>query len=269
MPHFICVTCGSQHAESVIPPARCEICEDERQYVGWDGQRWTTLAELRATHRLELRAEDRGLTGVGVEPSFAIGQRALHVAAGDGAVLWDCVSLVDDAGVAALETLGRVRAIAISHPHYYTSCVEWSRALGGVPVYLHADDLRWLRRPDRRVVPWEGERLDLGDGLTLVRCGGHFHGGAVLHWKDGAAGRGALLTGDIIQVGQDRRSVSFMWSFPNYVPLGAAAVRRIAAAVAPFRFERIYGAWWGRNVAVDAEAVLARSVDRYLAAIAG
>jgi glyoxylase-like metal-dependent hydrolase (beta-lactamase superfamily II) len=134
---------------------------------------------------------------------------------------------------------------------------------------VHEAERAWVMRPDPAVRFWSGETLALGGGLTLVRCGGHFDGGTVLHWRDGADGRGALLSGDIIQVGQDRKSVSFMWSFPNYVPLGAAAVRRIAAAVAPFRFERIYGAWWGRNVAADGEAVLARSVARYLAAIAG
>ncbi len=37
----ICRTCGVQYA---APRADCPICLDERQYVGWEGQRWTTLA---------------------------------------------------------------------------------------------------------------------------------------------------------------------------------------------------------------------------------
>src|SRR5207248_1904076 len=81
------------------------------------------------------------------------------------------------------------------------------------------------------IVFWDGETKTLGDGLTLVRCGGHFEGGTVLHWQDGAGGKGALLTGDIIQVVADRRHVSFMYSYPNYVPLPAAAVERIVQAV--------------------------------------
>jgi hypothetical protein len=40
----ICRTCGVQYG---APRKDCPICEDERQYVGWDGQQWTTLAELR------------------------------------------------------------------------------------------------------------------------------------------------------------------------------------------------------------------------------
>ena len=43
----------------------------------------------------------------------------------------------------------------------------------------------------------------------------------MLHWPAGANGKGALLTGDIIQVVQDRRYVSFMRSYPNLIPLGA------------------------------------------------
>jgi len=65
----------------------------------------------------------------------------------------------------------------------------------------------------------------------------------------------------------DRRSVSFMYSFPNYIPLNAAAVRHVADVVAPLAFDRIYGAWWGRNIASDAKELFGASVERYLAAI--
>src|SRR6266849_11193792 len=51
--------------------------------------------------------------------------------------------------------------------------------------------------------------------VALVHCGGHFEGGTVLHWPGGANGKGALLTGDLITVVQDRRYVSFMRSYPN------------------------------------------------------
>jgi glyoxylase-like metal-dependent hydrolase (beta-lactamase superfamily II) len=137
------------------------------------------------------------------------------------------------------------------------------------PIHLHADDREWVMRPDPAIRFWEGETHALGDGLTLVRCGGHFEGSAVLYWADGADGRGALLTGDTIQVVQDRRWVSFMRSFPNLVPLDAARVRRIVDAVEPFAFDRIYGAWWDLHVETDARAAVARSASRYLDAIAG
>jgi hypothetical protein len=104
--------------------------------------------ELRARHRLALQDEGDGLLGIGCEPKFAIGQRALLVPAraGDGPgrnVLWDCISLIDDAAVRVVEAQGGLAAIAISHPHYYTSMVEWSQAFGGVPIYLHAEEREW------------------------------------------------------------------------------------------------------------------------------
>jgi len=89
-----------------------------------------------------------------------------------------------------------------------------------------------------------------------------------LHWPGGADGRGALLTGDIVQVVMDRRSVSFMRSYPNLVPLSAAAVTRIVERIEPFAFEQIYGGWWERNVLADAQGAVSRSAERYLRAIA-
>jgi glyoxylase-like metal-dependent hydrolase (beta-lactamase superfamily II) len=272
--HPICVTCGTQFAESERPPERCPICADERQFVGWAGQEWTTLEELCARHRLALQDEGDGLLGIGCEPKFAIGQRALLVpaAAGDGPghnLLWDCISLIDDAAVRVVEAQGGLAAIAISHPHYYGSMVEWSRAFGGVPIYVHADEREWVLRPDPAIVFWEGERLELGTSLTLLRLGGHFAGAQVLHWAGGAEGRGVLLAGDILQVVPDRRFVSFMYSYPNYIPLPAATVRRMVETLEPYAFERVYGAWFGAVVRADAKAAVRRSAERYIRALDG
>jgi hypothetical protein len=268
MPAYICTTCGIQYAHSDAPPPHCLICDEERQYVGLEGQKWITLNELRVGHRNRFMDEEPGLCSFSTDPKFAIGERAFVVQdAGGGTVLWDCVSLLDDHATEAIGDTGGLRAIAISHPHYYTTSVEWSRTFGGVPIYLHAADRQWVTRPDRAIQFWDGETMDLGGGLTLIRCGGHFEGGTVLHWAEGAGGRGALLTGDIIQVVPDRRWVSFMYSYPNYVPLNARAVERIVAAVEPFAFERIYGAFPGLTVREDGKAVVRRSADRYITAI--
>jgi hypothetical protein len=268
MTNFICATCGTQFPASDTPPEHCPICEDERQYIGWQGQQWTTLAELQAARRNEIKEEEPGLTGIGTTPGFAIGQRALLVQAPGGNILWDCISLIDDATIAAVRDLGGIAAIAISHPHYYSSMIEWSRAFDA-PIYIHADERQWVMRPDPAVRFWDGETQSLGDGLTLIRCAGHYAGAQVLHWAAGAEGRGALLTGDILQVVSDRRYVSFMYSYPNLIPLPAASVRRIVAAVEPFPYDRIHGAWWGRIVASDAKVAVARSAERYIAAIEG
>jgi glyoxylase-like metal-dependent hydrolase (beta-lactamase superfamily II) len=269
MPNFICTTCGTQYADSDQPPAACAVCQDERQYVKATGQQWTTLDRLRLTNRNSLKFEEPGLIGVGTEPYFAIGQRALFLRTPKANVLWDCLSLLDGAVVEAVKAMGGLSAVAISHPHYYSSMVEWSRAFGGVPIYLHADDRRWVMRPDPAVAFWDGETTALAEGLTLVRCGGHFDGGAVLHWAGGAGGRGALLAGDIIQVVPDRKHVSFMYSYPNCIPLPAAAVERIVRAVEPFAYDRVYGAFWDMVIDRDGQAVVRRSAERYLKAIRG
>lgn len=246
------------------PPARCPVCEDERQYVGLGGQQWTTLDELRRDHRNLTKPEEPNLTSIVTEPKFAIGERAFVLQTSEGNLLWDCIALIDEATIGAIRNLGGLRAIAISHPHYYTTMVEWSRAFGGIPVHLHEADREWVMRPDDSIAYWDGETKRLFGGLTLIRGGGHFAGGAMLHWPAGVDNRGALLSGDIIQVVPDRRWVSFMYSYPNYIPLSASAVTRLVRAVDPFRFEQIYGAFPAMTVEADGNGAVRRSADRYV-----
>jgi glyoxylase-like metal-dependent hydrolase (beta-lactamase superfamily II) len=234
--------------------------------VNWKGQRWLTRDELAKSHKLVWR-DDHGIPGIGVEPSFAIGQRALLVRETDGCVMWDCLPLLTGEAVEYVRSLGGLKAIAVSHPHYYGAVADWSEAFGGVPVYLHGDDRAFVTRPHPAIVAWTGDSYPLSDDILLVRTGGHFAGGTVLHWRGGAEGRGALLTGDVAMVAMDRRSLSFMYSYPNYIPLNEKAVRRIARAVEPLAFDRIYGAWWGRNIGENAKAAFEASVRRYIAAI--
>lgn len=267
MKNFICKTCGTQYPESDVPPARCLICEDERQYVGMNGQQWTTLEELRGQHRNLIKTEEPNLIGIGAEPAFAIGQRALLVQSPHGNILWDCLAIINDEMIKTVKEMGGVSAIAISHPHYYSTMVEWSRAFDNAPIYLHAGDREWVMRPDSAVQFWEGATFSLQEGVTLVHCGGHFAGSSVLHWAAGAEGRGVLLTGDTINVVMDRRYVSFMYSFPNLVPLPARAVQRIVEAVEPFAYDRLYSAWFDKVVFTDAKAAVRHSAERYINAI--
>jgi hypothetical protein len=264
MERFVCVTCGTQFAETAEPPPECPVCLDPRQYVPPEGQQWTTLGELQGDHKNAIRPEGE-LLGIGTEPKFAIGQRALLVPFGAANLLWDCVTLLDDATAAEVERRGGLGAIAISHPHYYSAMVEWAHRFA-CPIHLHAADAEWVVRPDPAIEHWDGETLDLGDGLTLIRGGGHFPGGTILHR---AAGAGALLTGDIIQVIPDRSHVAFMWSYPNLVPLPEAEVERLAAAVEPYRYEAIYGAWWGTVLEADGPEIVRRSAARYGRALRG
>jgi glyoxylase-like metal-dependent hydrolase (beta-lactamase superfamily II) len=260
---LICTTCGTQYEPSEQPPARCLICDEERQFVPPSGQGWTSLPKLRTTHMATFRHEAE-LIGIGSAPLFGIGQRALLVRTPQGNVLWDCISLIDDAMVEIINSLGGLKAIAISHPHYYTTMTEWSAAFGNVPVYLHAADKPWIMRSAPCLELWRGESKEIFPGLTLIRTGGHFEGGTVMHWADGAGKKGALLSGDLLQVAADRKFVSFMWSYPNFIPLGGKAVEAIAARLEPWSYDVIYGAFWDRVIAADGKRVTAMSVARHV-----
>jgi hypothetical protein len=257
----ICRTCGVQYP---APRQDCPVCLDERQYVGWQGQQWTTLAELaEAGQHSRIQEEGPGVTGIGTDPPFAIGQRALLIRPPGGNVLFDMITYLDDAIVAQVAALGGISAIAISHPHFYGAMTEWAHAFEA-PVYIHARDRQWVARPDPLVVFWEGDTREIGDGLTLINVGLHFDGGQVLHWAAGPDGAGVLLSGDIVQVVSDRRWVSFMRSFPNLIPERPRVIRRGMALLGPYPFERVYGSFWGRVVEADGAAAVRRSAERYL-----
>lgn len=264
MNHYICTTCGVQHAATDGEPIHCPICEDDRQYVNPNGQSWTTLAALRHEHRTVFREVEPRMIGLVTEPKFAIGQRPLLIQTTQGNVLWDCNSLIDDATVTEINRLGGLSAITISHPHFYDSMVEWSYAFGKVPIYLHESNREWVMRQDPAIVYWAEETYRVNEEITLIRCGGHFPGSSVLHWSKGAAGQGVLLTGDTIMVVADTRWVTFMYSYPNDIPLNAPAVQGIVDAVEPFAFDRLYSAWWDKVVATDAKAAVGRSAERYI-----
>jgi metallo-beta-lactamase superfamily protein len=264
MRSYVCTTCAVQQSPSEAPPKHCPICEDERQYVRQGGQAWTTIEELGLMgHRIELRDLEPGLVGVGVTPSLGIGQRALLVRTANGNVLWDCVGFIDDAAVAAIRERGGISGIAFSHPHFYGAMVEWSQAFGGAPIFVPVADREWVQRVDPAIVTWRGTR-ELAPGVTLVQCGGHFEGSAVLHWAAGADGRGALLVGDTITVVPDVRFVSFMRSYPNLIPLPADEIRHIVDRVRPYRFDRIYGGWWDRVTHAGGIGTIEKSAERYL-----
>ncbi len=257
----VCRTCAIQYPPGTAPSV-CMICADERQWVPRQGQRWTTLARLRAEgHRTDVRDLEPTITGIGVTPDLGIGQRACLVSTPAGNLLWDCVGFIDDAGVAAITARGGLAGIAVSHPHFYGAIVEWSRAFDDAPVYLPSADRAWVTRTDTRISWWQDEIEPL-PGLHLVQCGGHFDGSAALVVDAAADGRGAALVGDTATVVRDGH-VSFMRSYPNLIPLPAATVRDVARRLTRHPFARIYGGWWDTEIAGD-HALVARSVRRYV-----
>ena len=264
---YLCATCGVQFEEAQRPPEICPICEDERQYVPRSGQEWMTPAQLRSTHHNRVRSLEPGLTSIQTKPHFAMGHQALVVQSSGGNVLWDCVSLLDEPTVDAIAALGGLTAIAISHPHFYDTMVEWSRTFGDIPVYLHTADRDWVMRPDPCLRFWDGESCALNDDLTLIHCGGHYEGSAVLHWASGADRSGVLLSGDTIAPMLRPDVVTFMYSFPNMIPLSGDKITRIVRSIEPYTFDRLYGIWFDRVVGPEAKSVVRSSADRYRRAI--
>jgi hypothetical protein len=131
------------------------------------------------------------------------------------------------------------------------------------------NDQRWIMRPDPSIQLWSGETLKLLPDLTLIRCGGHFRGGTVLHWAKGAGGRGVLCSSDIATVTTDRKFFSFMRSYPNLIPLSTKQVTEIAAALEPLQFNTVYGHYFDRVIPTGGKQILEMFVKRYVAAISG
>lgn len=261
----ICATCGVEHSDR---PVVCAICADERQWVPADGQRWTTLAELDAAgHHTQVRDLEPGLLGIVVEPKVGIGRQAYLLSSSAGSLLWDPLDYIDDAAVQRVRSHGKVMAIATSHPHMFGLQVEWSHALGDVPVLVCEPQLEWVARHDPVIETWRG-RCELAPGVTLVELGGHFVGSSVVHWAAGAEGRGVLLSSDTIHANPDRATTTFLRSYPNRIPLSPAVVERITTGAEALGFDRLYDNF-GRVIDGDAANAVRRSADRYAAWVGG
>ncbi len=260
MEAYICTTCGVQYNSSDAPPSHCKICEDERQYVNPAGQSWTTLTQINAKHKniFELVAPD--VYAIYTTPSFAIGQRAHLIISPGGNILWDCITAIDETTINIIKALGGIKAIAISHPHYYSTITEWSQAFNNAPVYIHAADEQWLCRRPAALQLWHGEEMELWDRMKIIRCGGHFSGACVLY---NPADKGSLFVGDTIQVAPDLKTVSFMYSYPNMIPLPKKDILHISKAVENYDYKVMYGAF-GRYLLNNAKESMKYSVERYL-----
>lgn len=257
---ILCKACGTSYA---YQPDRCPVCEDERQYVPVTGQAWTELEAVTAAHTNKWQQLEPQLLSIKTVPAFAINQRALLLRTPHGNILWDCIANLDPATRTLIAALGGISAIAISHPHYYTTMQDWAKAFDA-PVYLHASDREWVMRDSPAIRFWQGETLEIFPSVTLLRLGGHFAGGTVLHWQEGD---GVLLAGDILQVTPGKDAVSFMWSYPNMLPLPAHTVASVIHRLEGRKFERLYGAFEGQNIQAFADDIVQRSGQKYIACL--
>jgi hypothetical protein len=262
---WVCETCGVEHSGAV---GVCVICADERQWVPAGGQQWATLEELaQAGRRVRIAELEPDLFGITVEPKVGIGQQTHLVRTSAGNLLWDPVGYLDGEAVNRVRELGDVTAIAASHPHMFGAQVEWGKALGGVSVLVSEADIQWVQRPDPAIKTWSG-RHEIAPGLVLHQVGGHFPGSSIVHWREGAGGKGVLFVSDTIHANPDRATVTFMRSYPNRIPLSPAVVERITRAVTQLPFDRLYDNF-GRTIEADAAAAVSRSAERYCGWVRG
>lgn len=265
---WICRTCANQYPPTPAPPERCVICEDERQFVPETGQDWTSLEQLAAEgSRTSWREVEPGLHELVVTPSLGIGHRGLLVDTPSGGVLWDPPGFLDDEAVAFVRERGGLVGIARSHPHLCGVLAEWSARFPdadgrGAPMWVPRRDAAWVLRPGTAVRAFE-DVLELAPGVTVVRCGGHFAGSAVLHVAAAAEGRGALLVGDTVMVLPGRRRVSFMRSYPMLLPLPERYLDRLLRALDGLAYDRLHGAWTGSDVPSGAREVVRSSAETY------
>ena len=259
----ICNTCGVRYGTSIIPTI-CEICADDRQYLGLTGQVWTSYNELAAKSSIRFSRLLSTIYDLRVAPAFAIAKKAHLVLSSSGNVLWDCLPFIDDQTIAFIRSLGGIIAIAISHPHYYSLMQDWATAFD-CPIYLHASDKEWIKDPGGYIELWSGSSKPLWDNISIVHVGGHFAGSTILHLPDhGRAG--CLLTGDSIYVAPSRRHMAFMYSYPNCIPLPKKDIEFIYERVRPLHFDAMYGAFEWMNIAEGARTIFERSISRNLSA---
>lgn len=270
---YICVNCGVQYSSSLSSPEHCLMCEDERESVRKNGQEWTTLQDMVGQYENKVTLEEPELYSIHTEPEFGIGQRALLVQTLKGNILWDCISLLDQNTIDRINQLGGISAIAISHPHFFGTMVEWSHQFNNAPIYLHKNMQSWITRADECLHFWDGETKDLFDGqIQLIKTGGHFEGSQVLYWPKGASHKGVLLSGDEPHICMDPKEVAFMHSFPKYIPLNEKKIRKIMERLQPINYDRLYcgviysGAGNG-VVTTKAKDIVENCLKRYLKAL--
>ncbi|KAK7961598.1 metallo-beta-lactamase family protein [Apiospora aurea] len=311
---LVCTACGTQFPTADRQAVKtCFICDDPRQFTPQTGQAFTTLDGLRDSgHRntftplfsrtsLPSSGDDEGgdgwaFTSIVTEPKVAIGQRAILIRTPrHGNVLWDCVTLLDEWTFIQIRALGGLSAIVISHPHYYSTHLEWARAFH-CPVYLAAEDREWLAQTDEEhqvFVPEGTEELELElkpstydesgqpqqqlqqatpSGVKILKLGGHFPGSFVLLYRRRLLLADTLLTtpaglgswhADAVGSARHRprgmNSYAFMWSIPNMIPLPPAELVRMWDILKKHEFRSTHGAFLHTDI-VETEARMRRRV---------
>ncbi|MDI1493269.1 MAG: hypothetical protein OHK93_005057 [Ramalina farinacea] len=265
---------------------------DPRQFVPANGQTWTTLHKLSSSHKNTWSQDPRDprIWSFWTEPKvnppflpskpklfalsdyidtkpphqqFAIGQRAFILQTPGGNIMWDMIANLDTDTVARISsTFSPLKAVVISHPHYYTTYASWSARLG-VPVYIAADDKEWLCQQPPPPSGQGAVKLNLIEGspgtkqeilpdVTAIKTGGHFPGSLVLHWEKYLFIADTIVTVPSAHTPSPRppgqTTYAFQYSIPNAIPLDPDTIHVIWKAIRDLEFEATFGAFTGMEV---------------------
>ncbi|SEW07017.1 hypothetical protein SAMN05428988_1761 [Chitinophaga sp. YR573] len=256
---MICTTCGTQYPQT---PERCNICNDDRQYINVNGQSWISFDELRDRHEMTITQVCDKLYSLQMDPGFALSNRALLVQSASGNILWDCVPLLNDKTIAFINSIGGLKAIAFSHPHYYSTMNEWAAAFN-CPIYIHENDKPFIEYFTASIHLWNNENLHLWDGISIIHTGGHFPGSCVLKVPFLSA-QGTILCGDSIYISPSKRHTAVMYSYPNQILLSKSEFSDFYKRTAGLSFDTMYGAFKNQDLEGNAMQVFTSSMQRYI-----
>jgi hypothetical protein len=258
---IICTACGTQYQQICAAEAACPICLDDRQAVPEKGQTWTNLHELSDNHSVIIKKLHDNLYELKMAPSFAIGQRALLVLTPAGNILWDCIALINEPTVEFIKSKGGLKAIAFSHPHYYTTMNEWAEIFN-CPIYIHQKDEQWIFSKGQHVNLWNETEKELWNGIRLINVGGHFAGSSILHVPF-LSKEGTILCGDTFYISPSKKHAAVMYSYPNRIPLPVQEVQRIKKQISSIQFDTIFGFYDYQNIYINAKEILESSLSKY------
>jgi glyoxylase-like metal-dependent hydrolase (beta-lactamase superfamily II) len=226
------------------------------------GQRWTTHDTVKTDHAVRVMQLSERVYECTVVPTFAIGQRALLVLSGEGNVLWDCIPLLDEPLISFIRSQGGLKAIAFSHPHYYSNVRDWAETFG-CPIYIHQSDQQWIMDPGAHIRLWAGDEHPLWDGMRLINIGGHFTGSSLLHAAN-LSKEGTVFCGDTLILSPSKQHLAVMYSYPNRIPLPLSEVERIRKRFETIPFDTLYSFLTYQNLTEHAQDILRQSFARYV-----
>jgi hypothetical protein len=254
----ICNACGTKFPVEKLLPELCPICADDRQYIPDSIQTWTSSSELAENHRVEIREINENLYQLKLVPSFSIGQRAFLVLAPEGNILWDCIPLLDENAVDFIESKGGLKAIAFSHPHFYSNMNDWAEKFA-CPIYIHQSDEQWIFDKSDRIKLWSGLEKEFWDGIKIHNIGGHFAGSSILQLSSTKT----ILCGDTFVLSLSKKHLAAMHSYPNRIPLPISEIARIKERMNLIDFDVLHGWFDTQSLESDAKKILENSLARY------